>query len=187
MNAEDLILIMLSHSEEQMIAGRTLLQKTAYFLNEKMKLGIEFTPYYYGPYSREIADSLASLKSCGIIKEEVRGYASFDFNVTYEPRKYTYSLTETGIRIAAAMEKDDPILAGKIVNMLSRLKEIGVEHDYKNLSIAAKMHNILIRQGRPLAIPEILEEAKALGWHISSDEAKNAVDLLNKCELVTDV
>ncbi len=187
MNAEDLILIMLSHSEEQMIAGRTLLQKTAYFLNVKVNLDIEFSPYYYGPYSREIADSLASLKSCGIIKEEVREYVSFDFSVTFEPRKYIYSLTETGSKIAEAIEKENPILTEKLVCILSQLKEIGVEHDYKNLSIAAKMHNILIRQGRSLAISEILEEAKVLGWHISRDEAKNAVDLLDKCELVTAV
>jgi uncharacterized protein len=187
MNADDLILIMLSHSEEQMIAGRTLLQKIAYFLNVKMDLDIEFTPYYYGPYSREIAESLASLKSCGIIKEEVREYMSFDFNVTYEPRKYTYSLTEIGLKIAKDIEKENPSQTFKIACLLLKLKEFGVEHDYKNLSIAAKMHNILIRQGRPLAISEILDEAKALGWNISSAEAQNAVDLLNKCKLVTGV
>ena len=176
---------MLSHSDKQMIAGRTLLQKTAYFLNEKLKLGIEFVPYYYGPYSQEIADSLESLKASGIVREEVKEYVSFDFHVTFEPRKYIYHLTEIGEEITKAIEAEELINTKRIKKILSQMKELGVSHDYKNLSIAAKMHNILKRQKRPMTIEEILEEAKALGWTITEEEAGNAIELLNRCNMIT--
>ena len=69
MRVDELLILTLHYSEKGMIAGRTLLQKTLYFLNEKLDFGIGFTPYYYGPYSAEVADTISSLKACGIIKE----------------------------------------------------------------------------------------------------------------------
>ena len=41
----------------------------------------------------------------------------------------------------------------------------------KNLSIAAKMHHILKKENRHLKPEEILEEARALEWHIDEQEA----------------
>ena len=88
----ELVLLTLMYSEKKMIAGRTLLQKTLYFLNEMLDLDIDFRSYYYGPYSSEITDCLDSLKATGIISESIEQLPAFDFNVTFEPRKYTYFL-----------------------------------------------------------------------------------------------
>jgi len=185
MRVDESILLTLLYSEKKMIAGRTLLQKTEYFLNEKIGLGIEFTPYYYGPYCTEIADALESLKASGIVKEEIVEYPSFDFHITFEPRKYIYYLTDIGKDIAEFIEEKYRDEAKQIKQSLYELQELGMVHDYKNLSIAAKMDHILKLEGKPMTSDEILEEAKALGWKISEDEAKTAITFLEEFNLAT--
>ncbi len=185
MRVDESILLTLLYSEKKMIAGRTLLQKTEYFLNEKIGLGIEFTPYYYGPYCTEIADALESLKASGIVKEEIVEYPSFDFHITFEPRKYIYYLTDIGKDIAEFIEEKYGDEAKQIKQSLYKLQELGMVQDYKNLSIAAKMDHILKLEGKPMTSDEILEEAKALGWKISEDEAKTAITFLEEFNLVT--
>jgi uncharacterized protein YwgA len=185
MRADESILLTLLYSEKEMIAGRTLLQKTEYFLNEKIGLGIEFTPYYYGPYCTEIADALESLKASGIVKEEIVEYPSFDFHITFEPRKYIYYLTDIGKDIAKFIEEEYRDEAEQIKRSLYEMQKLGMVHDYKNLSIAAKMDHILKLEGKPMTSDEILEEAKALGWKISEDEAKTAITFLEELNLIT--
>ncbi len=88
MKTYELVILTLSYSDRGMIAGRTLLQKTLYFLNEKLGLGIDFIPYYYGPYSAEVTEVISSLKATGVVEEKVETFSSFNFNVTFEPRRY---------------------------------------------------------------------------------------------------
>ncbi|HHE40419.1 MAG TPA: hypothetical protein ENL10_02835 [Candidatus Cloacimonetes bacterium] len=185
MRADESILLTLLYSEKKMIAGRTLLQKTEYFLNEKIGLGIEFTPYYYGPYSTEFADALESLKASGIVKEEIVEYPSFDFNITFEPRKYIYHLTDIGKEITEFLEEKYQDEADQIKQSLSEMRDLGMAHDYKNLSIAAKMHHILKLEEKSMTSDEILDEAKALGWDISEDEAETAITFLEELNLIT--
>ncbi|RZN34084.1 MAG: hypothetical protein EF813_10355 [Methanosarcinales archaeon] len=185
MKADESILLTLLYSEKKMIAGRTLLQKTEYFLNEKIGLGIEFTPYYYGPYSAEIADALESLRASDIVKEKVVEYPSFDFHITFEPRKYIYHLTDIGKDIAEVIEKKYQDEAEQIKKSLSEMRDLGMPYDYKNLSIAAKMDHILKLEGKSMTSDEIMDEAKTLGWKISEDDAETAVTFLEKLNLVT--
>ncbi len=185
MRVDELILLTLLYSEKKMIAGRTLLQKTEYFLNEKIGLGIEFTPYHYGPYCTEIAYVLESLKASGIVKEEIVAYPSFDFHITFEPRKYIYYLTDIGRDIAEFIEDKYRDEAKRIKQSLYEMQELGMVQDYKNLSIAAKMDHILKLEGKPMTSDEIPEDAKALGWKISEDEAKTAITFLEELNLTT--
>ena len=185
MRADESILLTLSYSEKKMIAGRTLLQKTEYFLNEKIGLGIEFTPYYYGPYCTEIADALESLKSSGIVKEEIVEYPSFDFRITFEPRKYIYHLTDIGKDIAEVIEEKYQDEAEQIKKSLSEMRDLGMAHDYKNLSVAAKMHHILKLEEKSMTSDEIMGEAEALGWNISEDDAETAITFLEELDLIT--
>ena len=180
----ELVLLTLLYSEKKMIAGRTLLQKTLYFLNEMLDLDIDFRSYYYGPYSSEITDCLDSLKVTGIISENIEQLPAFDFNVTFEPRKYTYFLGDTGESIAKDIEKTKLGAAVKIKNILSEMEKYGVVHDYKNLSIAAKMHHILKKENRPLKPEEILEEARALEWNIDEQEAADAISFLKQIKMI---
>ena len=185
MRADESILLTLLYSEKGMIAGRTLLQKTEYFLNEKIGLGLEFTSYYYGPYCTEIADALESLKASGIVKEEVVEYPSFDFHITFEPRKYIYHLTGIGKDIAKVIEEKYQDEAEQIKKSLSEMRDLGRAYDYKNLSIAAKMDHILKLEGKSMTSDEIMGEAETLGWRISEDDAETAITFLENLNLIT--
>jgi uncharacterized protein YwgA len=184
MTIDDIIILSLYYSKDEMIAGRTLLQKTLYFLNKKLKLGIEFSPYYYGPYSREITDELENLKASDLICEEIKEFKPIDYHATFEPRKYIYSLGETGARLAEKLEEKEPILAKEIKHTLEFMREKDATNNYKVLSIAAKMDNILESENKPMYVDEILKEAKILGWEISKEEAQSALKLLKKLEMI---
>lgn len=182
MNTYELILLTLLNQNEQMIAGRTLFQKTIYFLNIKMNLGINFEAYYYGPYSSEISDEISSLASSGIISECIETYPSYSFGVSFEPRKYTYKLTELGAKMAAIVKEKHRAESVMIQSILDRMKNAGAADDYKSLSIAAKMYHILKAKER--AKPsQILAEAKELGWTISEEDANASIEFLKKMEL----
>lgn len=184
MSTDILILLTLSYSEKGMIAGRTLFQKTLYFLNEKLHLGIDFIPYYYGPYSAEVADAISGLKAAGIVEEEVETFSPFNFNVTFEPRRYIYQLTDIGKTIAGLMIEKEKEKAEIIKSVLEDMKKYGASGDYKTLSIAAKMHDILTIEGKPMTPEEILQEAEALNWKISEHEAQEAAEFLEAMNLI---
>lgn len=184
MSTDISIILTLSYSEQGMIAGRTLFQKTLYFLNEKLNLEIDFIPHYYGPYSAEAAEVISGLKAAGIVEEEVETFSPFNFNVTFEPRLYRYQLTETGKTIAASIEGKEKEKAEMIKSVLEDMKRYGASGDYKTLSIAAKMHDILKIEGKPMTYKEILEEAKALNWDISEYEAKESAKFLKNMDLI---
>jgi uncharacterized protein YwgA len=183
MRLDELILLTLEYSDKKLIAGRTLLQKTLYFINEKMGLGIEFSPHYYGPYSTQITDEIASLSAAGIVEEDVETFPSFGFGVTFEPRKYRYQLTEQGQKIAKLAEKRNRTDAKCVKKILETMKLAGAADDYKSLSVAAKMYHILKAKERMRA-SEILDEAKALDWSINEEEAKAAVNVLRNMGLI---
>lgn len=184
MKTYELIILTLSYSDKGMIAGRTLLQKTLYFLNEKLTLGIDFVPYYYGPYSVEVADEISSLKATGIVVEKLEKFLPFNFKVTLEPRLYLYQLTKIGEKIASLIKRRQKEKAKEVKNILEEMKKLGVADDYKTLSIAAKMYHILGIDERPMATQEILEEARVLNWEISREEAKSAINFLKGIGLV---
>jgi len=181
MRIDDLILLTLKYSDKNMIAGRTLLQKTLYFIQEKLNLDFEFTPHYYGPYSTQVTDNIADLCAAGILREDVEAFSPFSFGVTFEPRKYTYSLTEKGQEVAQLVEKRNAEAAENVKSILVVMKNIGAVDDYKSLSVAAKMYHIL-KNKKQMKSSEILVEAKALDWNIDKDEAEAAIDFLLKME-----
>jgi uncharacterized protein len=185
MRVDELIILTLNLRYHKMIAGRTLLQKTIYFLNEILKLDIDFRPHYYGPYSNDVTNSTDSLNTIGFIIENFETLPAFDFKITTEPRKYSYKLTEEGKEIAAYIKGKYPDKSKKIKDTLDQMKSL-VQDDYKILSIAAKMHHILKIEGKDkgMTSDDIIEEAKALKWNISEKEADAAIEFLSQINLV---
>jgi uncharacterized protein len=183
MKTTHLILLTLNYSDKNMIAGRTLFQKTLYFIAEKTHLELDFVPHYYGPYSTTITEELGDLCAAGLLVEDIEAFSPLSFGVAFEPRKYTYRLTEKGREAAEFISKQEPEIAKSIQDTLEEMRTIGAIDDYKSLSVAAKMYHILKskKQMKPI---EILNEARALQWTISTDEAKAAIDFLEKMKLV---
>jgi uncharacterized protein len=183
MKTNYLILLTLKYSNKNMIAGRTLFQKTLYFIAEKTNLNLEFVPHYYGPYSTTISEELGDLCAAGLLTESSESFTPLSFGVAFEPRKYTYRLTEKGREVADFISNQEPEIARSIKDTLEEMRRFGAIDDYRSLSVAAKMYHILKskKQMKPI---EILNEAKALQWSIDIDEAKSAIEFLEKMKLV---
>lgn len=182
MRTDELIMLVLKYSDKNMIAGRTLFQKTLYFIQEKLALDLDFAPHYYGPYSTQVTDEIADLCAVGFISENIEALAPFSFGSSYEPRKYSYHLTEKGDEVSQLVERKNISDAKDIEGFLVKMKDIGAIDDYKSLSVAAKMHHILKNKG-PVKVEEVLNEAKALDWNIDQAEAEKAIDFLLKMGL----
>lgn len=184
MRTDEILMLVLHECDSKMVTGRTLLQKTIYFLNEKNNFGIEFKPHYYGPYSSEVADAAESLKESGIIKEFVVEIPTFDTQGGFEAKRYTYTLTEIGTEIAKNLEKKHFDTAEKIKDQLYSMEKLDGIYNYNNLSIAAKMYHILKIEKKNMTIDEIHEEAKALGWNVGMVESEKAINFLKDLKLV---
>ena len=88
----DLFFLLHVIRETGLVNGRTRLQKTIYLLRERYHIPFRFhfKPYFYGPYSEDLADAVENLVALGMI-EENRRY--FDEDVI----EYSYKLTKRGI------------------------------------------------------------------------------------------
>jgi len=184
MRADDVVMLVLHASDTKMVAGRTLLQKTIYFLNETSDLGIDFAPHYYGPYSTGVAAAVESLKASGIVKEVIEEFPPFSTSVGFEPRRYTYHLTGIGKKIVENVRSKYPKEAKRIRDQLSSMKELDGAENYKNLSIAAKMYHTLKIEDKPRTIDEIQEEAECLNWNIGETGAEDALKFLKGLKMV---
>ncbi len=186
MRIDEIVILTLKYlsNEKREVEGRTLLQKVIYFLNEKLNLGIPFIPYYYGPYSEKITNALEELKSVGMIEERIENYSSdMPWICAFEPRLYKYTLKEFGLKFAEVIEGKYEEEAKKIEKTIKEIRST-FKRNVKLLSVAGKMLTILKLKNKPMHPKNILEEAKALNWDISEQEAKEAIDSLKKIKLV---
>lgn len=91
-----LLLEVLRHKE---IVGRKRLQKIICILKYKYNISFSFNyiPYFYGPYSDELADVIQSLVATGLVNEEVE-------RLNDEIIQYKYSLTKKGEEFVNVLE-----------------------------------------------------------------------------------
>ena len=182
----DVVLAIAAYSRSEKIEGRTLLQKLAYFLNELAKLDIPFEPGYYGPYSEAIANATDSLVTLGFLKETEERYPGGPSNV-FEPRKYTYKLTEDGKTVFENVAAQDAPFFSSLQEAMSRITG-SEECDYVFLSIAAKMAHILKSQKpESMSKDEIMSVARELRWELSEESIEKAADFLIGLGLVKKV
>ena len=85
------------------INGRKRLQKTICVLKHRDNISLEFNyvPYFYGPYSEELADSIKSLVGAGYLDEQAD-------EIGIGVYQYNYTLTDEGRRVI------QPILNGNL-------------------------------------------------------------------------
>ena len=103
------------------IRGRTRFQKLVFLTKEKMKeddedVQIQFTRLFYGPFSRELMESLKSLNKEGLIAEQVEE-GSYGL-------VYVYKLTDNG----RAFVKDS--MSRKLLNRQTKKKIRDVAKDF---------------------------------------------------------
>jgi len=165
---EKAVLCIVRSSRNNTLQGRTLLQKAIYFLNETMDLGIRYRPHYFGPFSEDVANTIASLVAVGALREMVECLpASSD---PFDGCRYTYILTELG-RLMLEQEPDG--------DLESACREIlGETDDYSELAAAAKLHHIIKRHGGDFSYEAVMANAHDLGWKLQPRQIENAARLL---------
>jgi uncharacterized protein YwgA len=185
MNIGHLILAVMGYSKDSTIQGRTLLQKTTYFITEKLNQQVDFAPHYYGPYSEAVAQATDGLVAVGLLTETVEKFPPSDPSANFDARRFTYELNEAGKKVLSELEKGKNGEEFKqIKNLVEEMQKLA-GGDYKYLSVAAKMHHILKRHKKAISAKEISKEAKVLGWTLSEEDIKGVIDFLRKMGLAT--
>lgn len=94
------------------VRGRTRIQKLAFISQQLAQSGVlqvrfEFQPYFYGPYSSQLNEALATLIDRGLISEE-----SYTANREGQQIEgYVYQLTPTGQLLAERVRDKVPGLS----------------------------------------------------------------------------
>lgn len=183
MNIGHLILAIVGYSKNSTVPGRTLLQKTAYFVTEKLNQKIDFAPHYYGPYSEVVAQATDGLVAVGLLTENVEKLSPFDPGANFDARRFTYKLNHAGIEVLEELEKGENGEEFRQVKKLVGEMENLAGRDYKYLSVAAKMHHILKRRPKPITASEISREAGILGWKLSKPDIDGVIGFLQELKL----
>lgn len=98
------------------LKGRTRLQKTVFLLKElyEIPFSLEFRPYFYGPYSEDLADLISILKAIKVLDEIPEKLAP-------DIIRYNYEITEKGKEYFKKFKRARA--EKKTLEILERLKE----------------------------------------------------------------
>lgn len=178
MRMRHLVLMLLKASPNGKIISKTKLQKEMYFLSLLMKKDFGFKAHYFGPYSPYVEGGTDELVGAGFVdmKRESFGITNRGFEV----RRYDFSITESGAKLASYLAKENPNEYRTIENLVGKIGNT----DYLNLSIAAKTYFILNKQGSSMTTEEISLKARNFDWNIGSGDIEAAVEILRKLNLV---
>lgn len=89
------LLLLLLHLYKQPIRGRTRFQKIVCVLKNKfgVPFDFKFKSYYYGPYSKDLADTLSLLEGTNLVTEKMETLGTGIV-------RYNFELSEKGKEIA---------------------------------------------------------------------------------------
>ena len=165
------------HAFDGAIQGRTKLQKTVYFvgaLTESLD-GLGYRPYFYGPYSSEVAAAVNELCGLGFLRQTYASSGVVDPQ-GFEFARYDFTLTPEGRQIAQEKAGEYPDEWKRINNAAELLKSMPI-NDYVRLSIAAKMFYLLCEKGGA-SLSELVEMSPTFGWQVTGSQLSEAGNLL---------
>jgi uncharacterized protein YwgA len=102
LNNIDLLLVTFYYNDN-VISGRKRLQKIICILKNKYKIDFsyQFIPYYYGPFSNSLSNTLDILIDSGLIEET--------YSTNNSILKYNYILTEKGKTLASKIIENNGV------------------------------------------------------------------------------
>lgn len=182
-DAIDVVLMLLESAKQRQVTGRTVLQKMAYFANEKAKLGLAFAAHFYGPFCRQVSTAVDSLVASGLIGQEIEEFLPRRSSM-WEGRRYTYRLTSKGSQLTNRVAAELGEAVPKIREVVEAIEQAGLSRDYMALAAASKVHYIVKRSGKPLHLSRIPAEARRVGWNLSEAEITKVVRFLESLGMV---
>jgi uncharacterized protein YwgA len=101
------------------IEGRTRIQKEICLLRygSNLPFTFDFKPYFYGPYSEELSETINTLVGVRLLKETI-------IPVSFNSFRYDYTLTEQGRRLFDRYRNDFAGLISRISEEVRRLEAI---------------------------------------------------------------
>ena len=156
------------------IAGSTTLQKLIYFETveiPEVKLTEPYFAYFYGPFNRDVANSLGRMIFYDLLDEH---------GIEASRGRYVYKVTTKGNKIVKRLENEFKQTFDKIRDLVNTCNEY-CKLNPNSLSFAAKVHYMLNSQKtikKSLLEDELVQLGKSFGWKITKSEIKKGSDLL---------
>lgn len=86
--------LLITHAAGDQVAGRTVMQKLAYFIGLGLRLALGHRAHYYGPYSSKVEDAVSNAVIAGELHETVE--RMLHWRGGPDVLRYTYDLTSIG-------------------------------------------------------------------------------------------
>jgi hypothetical protein len=163
------------------ISGRTAIQKLIYFESCVLEICATYQPYYYGPYSAEVAGATQSLVSLNFLNEEIDYKESRKFKSHEDWKKYKYKISEDGNTVLKKI-KDKYTSENLVVNQIVELCNRETGMDILKLSCAAKVHylreNFTNTDKSQRSVNDMETLAGELGWQITEEDIFDALGFI---------
>ena len=119
------------------IEGRTRIQKIVCLLqySKKIPFNFDFRPFYYGPYSDELSESINSLVGMKLIKETVTP-------TKYGTFRYDYELTDEGRKLYKKIEVENRELTQLISIEVEQHENLPTNKLVKKAKIISELNSI---------------------------------------------
>jgi hypothetical protein len=145
--------------------GETLMQKAAYVMKELfgVPLGDEFRIHYYGPFSFELRDRLASMEADDIVRVRPR------------ERGVTYEIGERFVQLRTRFAVDIEAASPAIEFTAGRLGSLGVK---KLEPLTTALY--VTREMPGASRPERARRLREIKQHIAEPEAMQAVETIDR-------
>jgi len=174
--------LLITRAAGKRIAGRTVMQKLAYFAGLALNTDLGHRPHFYGPYSSAVEDAVSNAVIAGELHETLERMPHWRGGP--DLLKYTYDLTEAGdARVERLIAQHQEAWA-LIRDQVAAIKDVLPALDQKTLSSAAKTYLIITESDRPVVESDIPSLARSLGWDLGPDEVCDTTDLLEQLELI---
>jgi hypothetical protein len=156
------------------VVGRTFLQKLVYLAGAKAGLLLPYGPDRYGPYSPGVAAEVDRLVEAGILMESVDRFPSETGG--FERRRHKYVLGPEGHALADQHMARTDFPGAAYAKEVRNVQATGC--DYRQLSLAAKVHWVLSENEGPITLERAQEEATRRNWTLTSRDVTGAADVL---------
>lgn len=164
------------------VEGKTVLQKLTYLTCQREPAQLNFEPYFYGPFSRDLENAIELLQ----MSEDVIGTVTQlgHANTGWPISRTTYRLTESGCKNADEDIADHERYTAAAKEVLENAKAEDPNLGPRPLSVAAKVHYVLSNRGTPLTDSQVASSAQDLGWELSDRDLMIADALLNRLGMI---
>ena len=166
------------HANKDPIDGRTVIQKLIYFEQTQIPLTrVEYTPHFYGPFSRDVAAGLAGLYEFSFVDEQIVSRPIFNM--------YRYELTDSGKNLFDQWKEKNAEHYKTICRIVTCCKNI-CDLRAHPISYAAKIHHIVthkLKNNEKVTNEEIQDRAADFGWDIDETDIQEGKELLVKLDL----